>query len=190
MQVNYCPVCKSARGGFVYCPTCGGRTEKLSLDSVPGLESLPLIVPLSSNSSRLAMWCHLGPLLIGIASILLAFIAVGFVLIFFAWIPPTVIRSKNRDDEFVKLHADEALNFQVFWIIALFFGLLLYLIAGILTFGIGLVVGAVVGVLAFLPFCLFLLVCQIRGANAASNGKTFRYPLLPLRLVKDLNEKH
>lgn len=101
-----------------------------------------------------------------------------------------VIRSKNRDDEFVKLHADEALNFQVFWIIASFSGLLFYLLAGILTLGIGLIVGAVVGVLAFLPFGIFLLVCQIRGANAASNGKTFRYPLLPLRLVKDLNEKH
>lgn len=184
MTTRICLACKEDVKGFVFCPKCGGQTEIIeSQDIKPN--SISLDVDVSAKSSQLAMWCHLAPLLIGVISFFLAFIAIGFVLILFAWVPPLLIKNSNQDNTYIQNHANEALNFQFFWLITSTFIVIAYFIIGIFTLGIGLFVGGIVGLLLIFPMMLFLLISQIRGSSAAAAGKDFVYPLVLFRVIKN-----
>lgn len=184
MTTRICLACKEDVKGFVFCPKCGGQTEVIEGQETK-TNSMGLGTEVSAKSSQLAMWCHLAPLLIGVISFFLAFVAIGLVLILFAWVPPLLIKNSNQNDVNVQKHANEALNFQFFWLITSTFIVIAYFIIGIFTLGIGLVVGGIVGFLLIFPLMLFLLISQIRGASAAAAGKDFIYPLVLFRVIKN-----
>jgi uncharacterized Tic20 family protein len=184
MATRVCLSCKEDVKGFVFCPKCGGRTELIETQE----NKLSTFVgggSTSASSSQLAMWCHLAPLLIGVISFLLAFVAVGFILILFAWVPPLILRSKNPGDRNIVRNANESLNFQLFWLISSAVLLTVYLILGVATLGIGLIVGGIAGLFLIFPVLLFILISQIRATSAASAGRDFRYPLVLFRILKD-----
>ena len=81
-------------------------------------------------------------------------------------------------------NANEALNFQFFWLITSAVLLIAYFVIGVLTLGIGLVVGGIAGLVFIFPVLLFILISQIRATSAASAGKDFQYPLVLFRLIK------
>jgi uncharacterized Tic20 family protein len=117
MAQHFCPSCKTAVGGFAYCPKCGTQTEMLAvLQEQTGNQ---LFTSISENHSRqAALWCHLGPLIITVIAALTGPFFIGILLGLFAWVPPLVIKSSKKADEFVVDHAKESFNFQVFWIIS------------------------------------------------------------------------
>lgn len=183
MATRICMSCKEEVRGFVFCPNCGTQTDLIETSSNSINNMLEGKINLN-GSNQLAMWCHLAPLLIGLLSSLLSIIAVGFILILFAWVPPLIIKSNNSRDENVVKHANEALNFQFFWLITGAVLFIVYLLIGILTLGIGFIVGGIAGLILVLPVMLFILISQIRATIAASSGKDFRYPLVLFRLIK------
>lgn len=183
MSTRVCLFCKEDVKGFVFCPKCGGETELIEADDNQ-LSAFLGSNSISGGSTQLAMWCHLAPLLIGIISFLLAFVAIGFILVLFAWVPPLIIKSRNAIDENVIKNANEALNFQFFWLITSTVLLIAYFIIGVLTFGIGLVVGGIAGLVFIFPLLLFILISQIRATSAASAGKDFHYPFVLFKLIK------
>lgn len=183
MSTRVCLTCKEDVKGFVFCPKCGGKNELIETQESQPTSFISEKIT-SGNSIHLAMWCHLAPLLIGIISFLLAFVAIGFILILFAWVPPLIIKSRNSNDANVVRNANEALNFQFFWLITSVVLLVAYFVIGVLTLGIGLVVGGIAGVVLIFPVLLFILISQIRATSAASAGKDFHYPLVLFRLIK------
>jgi uncharacterized Tic20 family protein len=90
----------------------------------------------------------------------------------------------NSNDRSVVKNANEALNFQFFWLISSSVLLIAYFFVGVLTLGIGLVLGGIVGIVFIFPTLLFILISQIRATSAASAGKDFQYPLVLFRLIK------
>lgn len=183
MSTRVCLSCKEDIKGFVICPKCGGKTELLEAQDT---QTEPFMdgTGISGGSTQLAMWCHLAPLLIGIISFLLAFVAIGFILILFAWVPPLIIKNRNSKDRNVVKNANEALNFQFFWLISSAVLLIVYFFIGVVTFGIGLVIGGIAGVVLIFPTLLFILISQIRATSTAAAGKDFQYPLVLFRLLK------
>ena len=184
MATRICLSCKEDVKGFVFCPNCGGKTEVIESQESKTATFLEGSI-VSQSSTQLAMWCHLGPLLIGVLSFLWAFVAVGFILILFAWVPPLIIKSKNLKDPYVIKNANESLNFQFFWLISSLVVSVAYLVIGVFTLGIGLIVGGIAGLILILPVLLFILVSQIRACSVSSSGKDFRYPLVLFRVIKD-----
>ncbi len=183
MATRICLACREDVKGFVFCPKCGSQTEIIESPQEDS-NSTSKLIGSSGKSSQKAMWCHLAPLLIGVISFLLAFVAIGFVLILFAWVPTLVIKNGSQNDEFVQKHANESLNFQFFWLISTTVVLIAYFIIGIFTLGIGLVVGGIIGLIVILPLLLFLLISQIRATSAAAAGQNFEYPLVLFRVIK------
>lgn len=183
MSTRVCLSCKEDVKGFVFCPKCGGKTELIETHDSQ-VSAFMESKSNSESSTQLAMWCHLAPLLIGVISFLLAFVAVGFILVLFAWVPPLIIKSRNSNDANVVQNANEALNFQFFWLITSALLLIAYFVIGVLTLGIGLVVGGIAGLVFIFPILLFILISQIRATSAASAGKEFQYPFVLFRLIK------
>ena len=182
MEQRFCPTCKTVVGGFVYCPKCGKNTEVYSSIESETLTFSPKAAFTGSNQA--ALWCHLGPLIITIAAALTSFLAIGVFLALFAWVPPLVIKTQKASDEFVVSHAKESFNFQIFWIIATYTVLAAYLVIGVLTLGIGLVLGFVIGLVVIIPLAILIIVVQVRGCLAASAGNLYRYPLVLFRVMK------
>lgn len=183
MTKRFCSQCKVSVGGFAFCPKCGQTTE--ILEKVTGLSFQSTLGMVSSGSStQSALWCHLAPLIITVISALTSFFALGLLLALLAWIPPLIIKSRNQDNPFVVSHAKESFNFQVFWLILTYTIIFLYLIFGILTLGIGLILGAVFFVIVAIPLLVFILVVQIRGCMAANSGQEYKYPLVMFRLMR------
>lgn len=183
MAKRFCPTCKSDVGGFAYCPKCGGVTEVL--ENLQGLKPESVLgMSTSSSSNQSALWCHLAPLIITIISALTSFFALGLFLALLAWVPPLVIKSRNQEDTFVVGHAKESFNFQIFWLILTYSVIFLYIIVGILTLGIGLILGAIFFILIAIPLLVFVLVVQIRGCMAANAGQEYKYPLVFFRMMK------
>jgi uncharacterized Tic20 family protein len=73
----------------------------------------------------------------------------------------------------------------LFWLISSAVLLTVYLILGVATLGIGLIVGGIAGLFLIFPVLLFILISQIRATSAASAGRDFRYPLVLFRILKD-----
>lgn len=183
MTKRFCQVCKLSVGGFAFCPKCGSETDELGNLNSNNSKS-PLGLSSSNSSNQSALWCHLGPLIITAISALTSFFALGFILALLAWVPPLIVKARNQEDTFVTEHAKESFNFQVFWLIITYGALATYLVFGVLTLGIGLIVGAIFLLLVAIPLLIFVIVVQIRGCVAASSGETYRYPLVLFRLMK------
>ena len=81
--------------------------------------------------------------------------------------PPLVIKSSKKSDEFVVIHAKESFNFQVFWIIATYSAIVIWLFVGVITLGVGLVLGFLFWLLIIFPLAIFIIVVQIRGCLAS-----------------------
>lgn len=182
MANRYCPKCSTNTGGFAFCSSCGGATIEFATEQSQVEKSFES----SSNprSRQIALWCHLAPLLISVFAGLTAVFFIGFVLALLAWIPPLVIKGSNSEDDFVVSHAKESFNFQIFWLITTFVLLFFYLIFGVLTLGIGLIVGAVFLLIIILPLIIFLVIVQIQACMAASAGRSYKYPLVIFRVMK------
>lgn len=84
--------------------------------------------------------------------------------------PLLLLLLKGSEDTFLKRHAQEALNFQISFLLYWIFTLPLMLI--------------LVGFLIALPLALIEVICVIIAAVKASDAKLFRYPLT-IRFVKE-----
>ncbi len=103
----------------------------------------------SASDRNVAMWTHLSPLL--------AFVVTGP----FAVAAPLIIWLLRRDSSpFVDDHGREVVNMAI-------------------TGAVLLLIGAMTGILfpLWLVWAIVALIGVIRGANAASNGEFFRYPM-------------
>ena len=158
----FCADCGNDYGQATSCPNCG---------TPQGYSATPAA---GTNSNTLAMWAHIGPLVVGLVG---TFAIVPALL---TWLPPLVIKQIRPNDEFLRRHANESLNFQLQWIIlALPLAAVLTLFS-FLTLGFGaLLVIPVVAVLGVL-----LLILMIQAGVAASNGQEHKYPLMFFRLIK------
>ncbi|WP_433050729.1 DUF4870 domain-containing protein [Dactylosporangium sp. CS-033363] len=92
-------------------------------------------------------------------------IIVGFIA------PLVALLAKGNESPTVKAHANEALNFQITWGIAM----IVAVIVSICSFGI----------LFFLPFLVWIviIVFGILGGMKANNGELYHYPMT-IRLIK------
>ena len=183
MAQRFCPSCKTSVGGFAYCPKCGGQTDLL-VELPEQMGSGASDATNSNHSRQAALWCHLGPLIITVIAALTGAFFIGILVGLFAWVPPLIIKSSRKADEFVVDHAKESFNFQVFWIIATYSVIAAWLFIGVLTLGIGLVIGFLFWLLLIFPLAIFIIVVQVRGCIAASSGRTYKYPLVFFRLMK------
>jgi uncharacterized Tic20 family protein len=121
------------------------------------------------------MWAHLGPLVVGLVG---SFAIVPALL---TWLPPLIIKQIRPNDEFLKRHANESLNFQLQWIIISLPLAAVLTLFTLFTLGFGaLLVVPLVAVLGIL-----LMIMMILAAVAASNGKEHKYPFMLFRLVKN-----
>ena len=86
--------------------------------------------------------------------------------IFFSFVPPLIIWLMYKDrDPFVRRHAQQALNFQIVLLIAIFASVLLMLvIIGFFTLPVVLIGGVVFPILASI---------------AANKGEEYTYPFIP-----------
>lgn len=92
-----------------------------------------------------------------LSSFVAAYVALGILG------PVVVYVVKGQQSPFVRTHAVEAINFNITALIAIVVSAALFLV------GIGIILLPLVGIV--------YLVATIRGAIAASNGKSYRYPL-------------
>lgn len=178
-----CPTCGgSVPADVSECPTCGasvpGAAGDRPEDQPPATAtSRPLPPPpppppgrssagpgalSSTERSNWAVGAHLS-----------AFLGLlGGILIFIG--PLVVWLLKRDDDEFVRHHAAEALNFNL-----TMFGV--FVVAGILTLatlGLGLFVLAPLGVVLFIAWIALTVIAAVKAAN----GERYRYPLT-VRLI-------
>ena len=159
----FCASCGTDYGQAASCPNCG---------TPQGYSATQAIGP---NSNTLAMWAHLGPLVVGLVG------SFAIVPAFLTWLPPLIIKQIRPNDEFLKRHANESLNFQLQWIIISVPLALVLTLFTVLTLGFGaLLVVPVVAVLGIL-----LMIMMILAGVAASNGKEHKYPFMLFRLVKN-----
>ncbi|MEV8515966.1 DUF4870 domain-containing protein [Dactylosporangium sp. NPDC051484] len=92
--------------------------------------------------------------------------------ILFGFVAPLVaLLAKGNESPTIKAHANEALNFQITWGIAMIVSVIL----SVCSFGI----------LIFLPFIVWIvvLVFSILGGMKANNGELYRYPMT-FRFIK------
>jgi uncharacterized Tic20 family protein len=159
----FCASCGSDYGQAASCPNCG---------TPQGYSATPASGP---SSNTLAMWAHLGPLVVGLVG---SFAIVPALL---TWLPPLIIKQIRPNDEFLKRHANESLNFQLQWIIISLPLAVVMVLFTVFTLGFGaLLVVPLVAVLGIL-----LMIMMILAAVAASNGKEHKYPFMLFRLVKN-----
>lgn len=134
----------------------------------------------SGTKSNLAMWAHLGPLLVLASTFVFGFTGVGAFFGLFAWLPALLIMNNQNADAFTKEHARESLNFQLFWLVA---GIVLVLggfTFALATLGIGLIFLIPLGI----GIGIFQLVVMIQAISAANVGNTYRYPAVLFKFVK------
>ncbi|TVR34068.1 MAG: DUF4870 domain-containing protein [Nitriliruptor sp.] len=127
---------------------------------------------MTSEQRAWAIGAHLGALGLALASVAI----LGFVAPLVVWL------IRKDEDPFTEHHAKEALNFQLTVLVAIVaFTVLLIpgVIIGILTLGIGLVLGAVAVAAASVAWFVLPIVATVK----ASNGEGYRYPLT-IRFVR------
>ncbi len=104
-----------------------------------------------------AMWMHLA---------LLAHIVLS---IFAIIIPIAMWATKKDDSPFLDDHGREAVNFQISLFIITFIAVLISIPIGLLTCGVGFILGMVPYVVA--------VVGMIQASQAANRGEFYRYPM-------------
>ena len=161
---------------MAFCSSCGtdyGQSASCTNCGMPqGYSATPTA---GTNSNTLAMWAHIAPLIVGLVG---SFAIVPALL---TWLPPLIIKQLRPNDEFLKRHANESLNFQLQWIILSVPLASVLTLFTVFTLGFGaLLVVPIVAVLGML-----LLLMMILAAVAASNGKEHQYPFMLFRLVKN-----
>lgn len=119
----------------------------------------------ASEERTWAMWSHLGPLLMGVAAML---VTAGALSIFTFVFPLIVMNTIGSRSARVRAHAVESLNFQLSILI---YGIVSFVLIFVL---VGFVLLPIVGVM--------WLVFTIIGAVRASRGEEYRYPLT-IRMV-------
>jgi uncharacterized protein len=126
----------------------------MSTDPLPPEQPAPTSLTESSKDDRtMAMLCHLG-------GILLSFL-----------VPLIIWLMKKDQSKFVDDQGKEALNFQLTLVI----GYALATVLTCVTFGFGIVIFPVVGIVS--------LIFGIMGGLAANRGERYRYPFA-IRLIK------
>lgn len=119
----------------------------------------------------LAMGAHLSVL----TFFVVAFLSVlGPVLV---WVLPA------RKDPFVVAHAQEALNFQLTLFLVALLGIAAYVVLGVLSLGIGLILLLPLLLVGAALLAIAAIVSSITAAMAANRGEMYRYPLC-IRLVR------
>ena len=161
----YCGKCGEVMTGEKNRTACGSPIEsnRASPTTSANFDEKPM------TSNQLAMWTQLSPLMVGVGALVFAGAGIGLVLAFLGWLPPMLIKRRNLNDSFIVQHANESMNFQLFWII-MFIPLL---IASVITLG-----------LAAIAVFVFGTVVEIQATIAASRGESYRYPCLFFRLIK------
>jgi uncharacterized protein len=130
---------------------------------------VPLVDPNVSAADRsYAMWIHLGTLIASVAG--MASVGGGFFLPLAVALILWLIR--KNESPFIDDHGREAVNFQLSWMLLLIIFLVLTVVVGILTCGIGFFILPLVtiGMLAL------NIVGLVLAAMAAYRGEYFRYP--------------
>ena len=121
------------------------------------------------------MWAMLANLLGGLAAIFVS--PLGFV-------PPLVIYLVFRErSHFVRKQSAEALNFQLTNLILVASALLVIIVGGVFTLGIGLVILIPIGLVAGLVWVVLFIVWVILASIRNSKGVAYRYPI-NIRMVK------
>ena len=160
----------SAGAGAGSGPTAGAETGPPP--PPPSRADRDVANRLTSEQRAWAIGAHLGALGLALASAAI----LGFVAPLVVWLV------RKDEDPYTEHHAKEALNFQltVLLAIAAFTVLLIPgLIFGLLTLGIGLVLGAVAVAAATVAWFVLPIVATVK----ASNGEGYRYPLT-IRFVR------
>ncbi|WP_395772390.1 DUF4870 domain-containing protein [Arenimonas sp.] len=145
-----------------FCPSCGKQAN-----STADLKQ-------TSNVNTLAMWTHLGALIVGLSGLFLIITA------FLAWLPAFLIKQSNPDSPFVIRHANESMNFQLQWLII---SIPFFLISFIFTL-VSLGFGAILVLPIAIALSIFMVVVEIIATIAASKGEEYSYPLMFFRLIK------
>lgn len=117
-----------------------------------------------------AMWSHLGPLLVLVGGLLLS---AGALSIFAFVFPLVVMNTVGSRSAPVRAHAVESLNFQLTMLVYGVSLLVLTVVVGLVTFGIGLLVLIPV----ILALAVFEVVVMVIASVQASNGGFYRYPI-------------
>jgi uncharacterized Tic20 family protein len=125
------------------------------------------------------MWCQLAALLAVVVGGALSTVWIGTILVVLAWLPALLIKNSFRSSSLVISHANEVINFQVFWLIILIPSAIVAVVVSAVTLGVALIV--VIPVL--LAIGIFQLVVMIIATVKASQGLTYRYPLVGFRVV-------
>lgn len=115
----------------------------------------------ASEARNWAMGAHLSAFL-GPPTALLIFVG-----------PLVVWLIKREEDAFVAEHAREALNFNLSVFLYLIVGTIATFVLGLVTFGLFLWLAVPVGIVATVGWA----VLTIMAAVAASDGRSYRYPL-------------
>jgi hypothetical protein len=121
---------------------------------------------LESSARSLSMWAHLGPLLAGLVGV------PGIIASLVFWM---VGRDKSA---LVDHNGKESMNFQLSLLIVSLGSGALFLVLTIVTLGLALFLI----IPAVLMAVVFIIVWEIKGAIAASNGQYYRYPM-NLRMI-------
>lgn len=116
------------------------------------------------------MWSHLGPLLVGVAAML---VTAGALSIFAFVFPLVVLNTVGNRSAQVRAHATESLNFQLSMLLYSVTLMIVLFVVAVATFGVGLLVM----IPAMIGIAVFWVVVMIIASVQASNGGFFRYPL-------------
>ena len=145
-----------------FCPSCGKQAN-----SAADLKQ-------TSNVNTIAMWTHLGAMIVWLSA--------GFLIItgFLTWLPAFLIKQSNPDSPFIVRHANESMNFQLQWLIL---SIPIFFIVGIFTL-LSLGLGVFLFVPILIALTIFMLVVNITATIAASKGEEYSYPLMFFRLIK------
>lgn len=102
----------------------------------------------------------------------------------FGFAPPLVIYLVFRErSEFVRRQSAEALNFQLTNLILVAAALLVIIVGGVFTLGIGLVILIPLGLIAALVWIVLFIIWVILASVRTSKGVAYRYPI-NFRMVK------
>jgi len=160
---------------MAFCSGCGVNIQENNFCSSCGKQASSTVhLKQTSNANTLAMWTHLGAMVVGLSGFFLIITA------FLTWLPAFLIKQSNPESPFIIRHANESMNFQFQWLILSIPIFFISFIFTMLSLGLG----------AFLLFpiaialTIFMLVVEIIATIAASKGEEYSYPLMFFRLIK------